>query len=56
MTTYGAKFEIGVSELSFLKGGSGYLLLVFTPNAISSYWGTIGRLGELILLLENLIK
>ena len=28
----------------------------FTPNAISSYWGTIGRLGELILMLENLIK
>ena len=28
----------------------------FIPNAISSYWGTIGRLGELILMLENLMK
>ena len=28
----------------------------FTPNAILSYWGTIGRLGELILIFENLIK
>ena len=25
----------------------------FTPNEISSYWGSIGRLGELILMLEN---
>ena len=28
----------------------------FTPNAISSYWGTIGRLEGLILMLKNLIK
>ena len=28
----------------------------FTPNVISTYLGTIGRLGELILMLENLIK
>jgi hypothetical protein len=28
----------------------------FTPNNISSYWGSIGRLGELILMLENLRK
>ena len=28
----------------------------FIPNAISSYWETIGRLGELILMLENLIE
>jgi hypothetical protein len=54
MTTYGAKFEM-TSELSFFKGGAGYCSH-FTPNAISSYWGTIGRLGELILMLENLIK
>ena len=26
----------------------------FTPSAISSYWRTIGRLGELVLMLENL--
>ena len=25
----------------------------FTPNASSSHWGTIGRLGVLILLLES---
>ena len=28
----------------------------FTPNASFSNWGTIGRLGELIFMLENLIK
>ena len=28
----------------------------FTPNASFSHWGTIGRLGELILMLENLLK
>ena len=28
----------------------------FTPNVISSYVGTIGRLGELKLVLKNLIK
>ena len=28
----------------------------FIPNTISSYWETIGRLGELVLMLENLIK
>ena len=28
----------------------------FTPNASFSHWGTIGRLGELIFMLENLIK
>ena len=28
MTTYGAKFEIGLSELSFFKGRAGYLVLV----------------------------
>jgi hypothetical protein len=28
----------------------------FTPDKISSYWGSIGRLGELILMLENLRK
>ena len=27
----------------------------FKPNEISSYWGSIGRLGELILMLENLM-
>jgi hypothetical protein len=27
----------------------------FTPNVISSHWGTIGRLGELISV-RNLIK
>ena len=55
MTTNGAKFEIGASELSFFKGIAGYLL----PSAcyaIASYWGTIGRLGEVILMSENLIK
>ena len=28
VTTYGAKFEIGASELSSFKGGAGYLVLV----------------------------
>ena len=28
MMTYGAIFEIGASELSFFKGGAGYLVLV----------------------------
>ena len=46
------KFEIGESELSFFKGEAGYSAC-FTPNAISSYWWTTGRLGELILMLEN---
>ena len=50
MMTYGAKFQSGGSELSFYKGGAGYLVLV------SSHWRTIGRLEELILLLEKLIK
>ena len=26
----------------------------FTPHVISSYWGTIGSLGEVILMLKNL--
>ena len=30
MTTYGAKFEIRASELTFFKGGAGYLVLVYT--------------------------
>ena len=28
----------------------------FTQNASFSHWGTIGRLGELIFMIENLIK
>ena len=28
----------------------------FTPNEISCYLGSIGRLGELIVMLENLRK
>ena len=28
----------------------------FTPNEISSYWGSIGRLAELIIMLGNLRK
>ena len=33
MTTYGAKFESGPSELSFFKGGAGYLVLVLHLTA-----------------------
>ena len=37
----------------FFQKHSRILSARFTLNAISSYWGTIGRLGELILMLEN---
>ena len=47
------KFQIRPSELSF-RGGAGYPRAWFTPIAISSHWGTIVRLGELILMLKNL--
>ena len=56
MTTNGAKFEIGASELSFFKGGAGYLVLVLHLTPFLATGGTIGRLGELIFMLENLIK
>ena len=37
-------------------GGAAIPSARFTANAISSHWGTMGRLGEPILMLENLIK
>ena len=49
------KFQNSTFEPCFFKGGAVFSAC-FTPNVISSYWGTIGRLGELIFLLENLIK
>ena len=56
MTTYGDRSQIKAFELSFFQRRSRIPTARFTPNAIFSYWGTIGRLGELILMLENLIK
>ena len=56
MTTYGARSQIDEFELSFFQRQIKISTARFTPNAIFSYWGTIGRLGELILMLENLIK
>ncbi len=50
------RFQIGPSELSFSQRQSRIPRVRFTPIAISSHWGTIGRLGELILMLKNLIK
>ena len=51
-----AKLQLVPSELSFFKMRSRLPTARFTPNVISSNWGTIGRLGELISMLENLIK
>lgn len=50
------RFQIGPSELSFSQRRSRIPRARFTPIAISSHWGTIGRLVELILMLKNLIK
>uniref|UniRef100_A0A8C9XS39 B30.2/SPRY domain-containing protein n=1 Tax=Sander lucioperca TaxID=283035 RepID=A0A8C9XS39_SANLU len=50
------RFQIGPSELSFSQRQSRIPRARFTPITISSHWGTIGRLGELILMLKNLIK
>ena len=43
-------------QLSLSQGRSRIPRAWFTPITISSHWGTIGRLGELILMLKNLIK
>ena len=51
MTTFGAKFQKGLTELSFFERRSRIPSASFTPNAISSHWGTIGMLGELVLIL-----
>ena len=50
------KNQIGASELCFFQSQSRISRARFTPKAISSYWGTIVRLGELVLMLENLVK
>ncbi len=47
------RFQIGPSELSFSQRQSRIPRARFTPIAISSHWGTIGRLGELILMLKT---
>ena len=53
MTTYGAIFQISAPASIFTKA-SRIPCARFTPNASFNYWGTIGRPGELILMLENL--
>ena len=42
-------------DFPFFKAGARYTLLVLL-NIISSYWETIGRLGELILMLKKVKK
>uniref|UniRef100_A0A8C9XFQ8 ATP-binding cassette, sub-family C (CFTR/MRP), member 12 n=1 Tax=Sander lucioperca TaxID=283035 RepID=A0A8C9XFQ8_SANLU len=56
ITTHLGRFLIGPSELSFSQRQSRIPRARFTPITISSHWGTIGRLGELALMLKNLIK
>jgi hypothetical protein len=51
MTTYGENSKM--ARLSFFFHAYSDL---FTPNEMSSYWGSIGWLEELILMLENLRK
>ena len=53
---YEIRGKIGTFAFSFFQRRSKIPTDRFTPNVISSYFGTIGRLWELILMLKNLTK
>ena len=56
MMTYRTTFQIRALEPPFSSKASRTPGARFIPNASFSHWGTIGRLEELIFMLENLIK
>ena len=50
------KFQNGACELRFFKGGAECLVLVLHPTKFLDGGALLGRLGELILMLESLRK
>ena len=56
LAPYGDILQISTPELPFFIKTSRIASARFTPNASFRHWETIGRLGELILMLENFIK
>ena len=55
VTIQGEDFKTEHLSFHFLKSGEEPRAW-FTPIKMSSHWGTKGRLGELILMLNNLLK
>jgi len=56
ITSYRGELRSARSELSFSQRQRKIAKARFTPIEIYSHWGTIYRLGELILMLKNLRK
>ena len=56
VTSQGEDFKNRAFQLSFSQRQRRIPRAWFTPFKISSQWGTKGRLGELILILNNLLS